>query len=77
MKRSNVNGWKNKDILSFRANIETIFDWFISKVATRRSISLHLAAYEESALAAELARIRAGQIPGELSSFREERKGGR
>lgn len=35
------------------------------------SISLHLAVrIEENALAAELARIRTGQIPGELSSFR-------
>lgn len=70
----NANGWKNKDTFSFWANIETILKWFISRVATRRSISLHLSAHEESSLAAELARIRTGQIPSELSSFRTWRK---
>lgn len=46
-------------------------EWLISRTATRPSISLHLAVHvDENALAAELARIRTGQIPGELSSFR-------
>lgn len=63
---------------SFCTNIGAMLERLVSRVTTRRSISLHLAAHEESARwLAELARIRTGQIPGELSSFRTWRKKGR
>lgn len=81
MRRANANGWKKRGCSSdsrSKYRDHRSREWLISRAATRPSISLHLAVHvEENALAAELARIRTGQIPGELSSFRTWGKKGR